>query len=69
MLDQLKQALIHNGNVFDVLMDAVHVCSLGQTTSVLFEVGRPYRRKLWSAMRGADFWRFRPSFQEAAVVS
>jgi methylmalonyl-CoA mutase len=33
-------------NVFDVLMDAVRVCSLGQITNALFEVGGQYRRNM-----------------------
>ena len=33
-------------NVFEVLMDAVRVCSLGQITSALFEVGGQYRRSM-----------------------
>ena len=32
MLQRLQQAVIDNGNVFEVLMDAVRVCSLGQIT-------------------------------------
>jgi isobutyryl-CoA mutase len=46
MLARLKQAVIENGNVFEVLMDAVRVCSLGQITSALFEVGGQYRRNM-----------------------
>ena len=46
MLERLKQAVIHNGNVFEVLMEAVRVCSLGQITSALFEVGGQYRRNM-----------------------
>ena len=46
MLQRLKQAVIENGNVFEVLMDAVRVCSLGQITSALFEVGGQYRRNM-----------------------
>lgn len=46
MLDRLRQAVIDNGNVFEVLMDAVRVCSLGQITSALFEVGGQYRRNM-----------------------
>jgi methylmalonyl-CoA mutase len=46
MLEKLKQAVIHNSNVFDVLMEAVRVCSLGQITSALFEVGGQYRRNM-----------------------
>ncbi|WP_423192744.1 fused isobutyryl-CoA mutase/GTPase IcmF [Cupriavidus sp. H18C2] len=46
MLDRLRQAVIDNGNVFAVLMDAVRVCSLGQITHALFEVGGQYRRNM-----------------------
>ncbi|MCV2366220.1 methylmalonyl-CoA mutase family protein [Paucibacter sp. DJ1R-11] len=45
-LQRLQQAVIDNKNVFDVLMDAVRVCSLGQITSALFEVGGQYRRSM-----------------------
>ena len=45
-LQRLKAAVIDNSNVFDVLMDAVRVCSLGQITSALFEVGGQYRRNM-----------------------
>src|SRR6266446_620814 len=46
MLEQLRQAVIRNQNVFAVLMDAVRVCSLGQITHALFEVGGQYRRNM-----------------------
>jgi methylmalonyl-CoA mutase len=46
MLKRLQQAVIHNDNVFEVLMDAVRVCSLGQITNALFEVGGQYRRSM-----------------------
>ena len=46
MLARLQQAVIENGNVFEVLMDAVRVCSLGQITNALFEVGGQYRRSM-----------------------
>jgi methylmalonyl-CoA mutase len=46
MLQRLQQAVIENGNVFGVLMDAVRVCSLGQITNALFEVGGQYRRSM-----------------------
>jgi methylmalonyl-CoA mutase len=46
MLARLQQAVIANDNVFDVLMDAVRVCSLGQITNALFEVGGQYRRNM-----------------------
>ena len=46
MLKKLQQAVIENNNVFEVLMDAVRVCSLGQITNALFEVGGQYRRNM-----------------------
>jgi methylmalonyl-CoA mutase len=45
-LRRLRQAVIENRNVFEVLMDAVRVCSLGQITGALFEVGGQYRRNM-----------------------
>jgi methylmalonyl-CoA mutase len=45
-LKRLQQAVIENQNVFEVLMDAVRVCSLGQITHALFEVGGQYRRSM-----------------------
>jgi methylmalonyl-CoA mutase len=45
-LKRLQQAVIDNQNVFEVLMDAVRVCSLGQITTALFEVGGQYRRNM-----------------------
>jgi methylmalonyl-CoA mutase len=46
MLKRLQQTVIDNGNVFEVLMDAVRCCSLGQITNALFEVGGQYRRSM-----------------------
>ncbi len=45
-IKRLQQAVIDNANVFEVLMDAVRVCSLGQITNALFEVGGQYRRNM-----------------------
>ena len=45
-LQRLQQAVIANANVFEVLMDAVRCCSLGQITNALFEVGGQYRRSM-----------------------
>ena len=45
-LARLRQAVIENHNVFEVLMDAVRCCSLGQITKALFEVGGQYRRNM-----------------------
>jgi isobutyryl-CoA mutase len=46
MLERLKQAVMRDENAFAVLMDAVRVCSLGQITHALFEVGGQYRRSM-----------------------
>jgi isobutyryl-CoA mutase len=46
LLQRLQQAVIDNRNVFEVLMEAVRVCSLGQITNALFEVGGQYRRNM-----------------------
>jgi methylmalonyl-CoA mutase len=46
MRERLRQAVIHNDNVFEVLMEAVRVCSLGQISDTLFEVGGQYRRNM-----------------------
>ena len=46
MLDRLQRCVIENRNVFEVLMDAVRCCSLGQITNALFEVGGQYRRSM-----------------------
>jgi methylmalonyl-CoA mutase len=46
MLERLRQAVIRDQNVFAVLMDAVRVCSLGQITHALFDVGGRYRRSM-----------------------
>src|SRR5699024_985996 len=46
VLNKVKQAAIENKNVFDELMEATKVCSLGQITEALFEVGGQYRRNM-----------------------
>ncbi len=46
MLERLQDAVRRDDNVFAVLMDAVRVCSLGQITHALFEVGGQYRRNM-----------------------
>ena len=46
MLQRLKERVIMNGNVFEVLMEAVRVCSLGQISTALFAVGGQYRRNM-----------------------
>ena len=46
LLKRLQAAVIDNRNVFEVLVDAVRCCSLGQITNALFEVGGQYRRSM-----------------------
>jgi methylmalonyl-CoA mutase len=46
MLAALQQAVIDNRNVFELLMQAVRCCSLGQITEALFQVGGQYRRSM-----------------------
>jgi isobutyryl-CoA mutase len=45
-LRRLQEAATGSGNVFDELMHAARVCSLGQITSAFFEVGGQYRRNV-----------------------
>ncbi|MBS0512009.1 MAG: cobalamin-dependent protein [Proteobacteria bacterium] len=45
-LGKLQQAVIDNANVFEVLVDAVRYCSLGQITGALYKVGGQYRRSM-----------------------
>jgi methylmalonyl-CoA mutase len=46
MMERLKAVAAEGGNIFDVLMDAVRVCSLGQISNALFEAGGQYRRNV-----------------------
>lgn len=45
-LNDLQEAAIKNENLFEHLMEATKVCSLGQITGALFEVGGQYRRNM-----------------------
>ncbi|QAA80985.1 methylmalonyl-CoA mutase [Aequorivita sp. H23M31] len=45
-LERVQRAAIHNENMFEHLMEATKVCSLGQITDSLFEVGGQYRRNM-----------------------
>jgi isobutyryl-CoA mutase len=45
-IELLQNAAIKNENIFALLMEATKVCSLGQITSGLFEVGGQYRRNM-----------------------
>ncbi|MBX7224585.1 MAG: methylmalonyl-CoA mutase family protein [Chitinophagales bacterium] len=46
LLTKLKDAALNNKNLFEVLMETVKYCSLGQITNALFEVGGQYRRNM-----------------------
>ena len=45
-LTRTQDAAIQNKNIFDELMEATKVCTLGQITKALFEVGGQYRRSM-----------------------
>lgn len=45
-LNQLVEVAVNNGNIFETLMEVAKVCSLGQITKKLFEVGGQYRRNM-----------------------
>jgi len=46
LLDQMQVAAVQNKNIFVELMEATKICSLGQITKALFEVGGQYRRNM-----------------------
>jgi methylmalonyl-CoA mutase len=46
MLAMLQAAVRRGDNGFEVLMEAVRYCSLGQITNALFDVGGQYRRNM-----------------------
>ena len=46
LLQELGVAATENKNLFETLMEATKVCSLGQITQALFEVGGQYRRNM-----------------------
>lgn len=45
-LEKLKQASLENKNLFNELMDCAKVCSLGQISNSLYQVGGQYRRNM-----------------------
>ena len=45
-LQNLKKTALENGNIFDSLMEAVKVCSLGEISHALYEIGGQYRRNM-----------------------
>ena len=45
-IEELQNAATQNQNIFEVMMEAAKVCSIGQITQSLFEVGGQYRRNM-----------------------
>jgi len=45
-IENIQEAAIQHKNLFDKLMEATKVCTLGQITAALFEVGGQYRRNM-----------------------
>ncbi len=45
-LERLKQVARDGGNLFEVMMDIVEYCSVGQVTQALFETGGKFRRNM-----------------------
>ena len=45
-LEALQSAAVHNANIFESLMEATKVCTLGEMTHALYSVGGEYRRNM-----------------------
>jgi methylmalonyl-CoA mutase len=45
-LKQLQKAAIAGENIFSELMEVCKICSLGQISKALYEVGGQYRRNM-----------------------
>jgi methylmalonyl-CoA mutase len=45
-LQNLQTVSVENGNVFEALMECAKVCSLGQMSQALYQVGGQYRRNM-----------------------
>jgi len=45
-IEELQHSAIQNQNIFEVMMEAAKICSLGQISNSLFEVGGQYRRNM-----------------------
>ena len=46
IMKRIEDTALQNKNFFEVLMDAVQVCSLGQITKKLYQLGGQYRRNM-----------------------
>ncbi len=45
-LAELQKVAVEHGNIFEALMEAAKVCSLGQISEALYQVGGQYRRNM-----------------------
>ena len=45
-LARLKKVAREGGNLFEVMMDIVEYCTVGQVTQALFETGGKFRRNM-----------------------
>ena len=45
-IERLKKAAREGGNLFEVMMDVVEHCTVGQVTEALFETGGQFRRNM-----------------------
>jgi methylmalonyl-CoA mutase len=45
-LKLLQEKSLANENIFEQLMEAAKVCTIGQITGALFQVGGQYRRNM-----------------------
>ncbi|MBB6500234.1 methylmalonyl-CoA mutase family protein [Pedobacter cryoconitis] len=45
-LKELQKIAVTGGNIFEALMEACKICSLGQISNALYEVGGQYRRNM-----------------------
>ena len=46
ILKKVQKVSINNENIFEILMEASKICSLGEISAALFEVGGQYRRNM-----------------------
>jgi methylmalonyl-CoA mutase len=46
ILEKVQKVSINNENIFEILMEASKICSLGDISAALFEVGGQYRRNM-----------------------
>jgi methylmalonyl-CoA mutase len=45
-LERLRETALRGGNLFETLLETVHVASLGQITAALYQLGGKYRRSM-----------------------